>query len=398
MARLKDGEPLRPSDHPVRTLAWVLVAVAAALNLAVGFALALRQPARASDLLEMYDWCRTWLLRHQLYTGPYAVTDYPPNAIVMLSPLALLPWRWVVPIWTAAALALTPLLPYVVVRCASHKRLFTAAAMPTLLFLCWGSVRTLLQFSLLSMTLLFASVLLADTRWAVSGIFLGLALSKPHIAGPIALWAVLTKRIRVVVVAGIVVLAGLAVYDARVQENPFVTMNGYWRVLVKVYGGAEGYMGLTSVRAWAYAITADPRWADTLWALAAGLLLIVPSWLAVGDSHPSSADRRMGILSVFCLWSLLIFYHNGNNLIMMLPAFVFLLLVDDPQTARQRWLFAAFLQAVLMFDVPTRLKAFAPARGWLRILVLDFDRFVVLATFVYIATLLHRLEPKRKSL
>jgi len=129
MARQQDGEALGLSDVPVPTLVWALVAAAAGLNLAVGVVLALRQPARASDLFEMYDWCRTWLLgQHQLYAGPDASTDYPPNAIVMLSPLALVPWRWVVPIWTAVALALTPLLPYLVVRCTSHRRLFTAAA------------------------------------------------------------------------------------------------------------------------------------------------------------------------------------------------------------------------------------------------------------------------------
>ena len=94
MARLEDGAALELSDVPVPTLAWAVVAVAAGLNLAVGVALALRQPARASDLLEIYDWCRSWLFgRHDLYAGPYAVTDYPPNAIVMLSPLALLPQR-----------------------------------------------------------------------------------------------------------------------------------------------------------------------------------------------------------------------------------------------------------------------------------------------------------------
>ena len=396
MARQQDGEALGLSDVPVPTLVWALVAAAAGLNLAVGVALALRQPARASDLLEMYDWCRTWLLgQHQLYAGPDASTDYPPNAIVMLSPLALVPWRWVVPIWTAVALALTPLLPYLVVRCTSHRRLFTAAAIPMLLFFCWAGARTLLQFTLLSMTLMFASVLLVDSRWLASGIFLGLALAKPHIAGPIAVWAMLTRRIRVVAVAGVVVLAGVAAYDARVHENPLVTLSGYWHVLVATYGGPEGFIGLTSVRAWAYAITADPRWADTLWAVAAGLLLVVPSWLAVGDSHRSAEGIGMAVPSLFCLWSLLTFYHNGNNLIMMLPAFVFLLLVDDRDTVRQRWLFAAFLQAVLMFDVPIRLKPFAPARGAFRILILDFDRFVVLITFVYIVMLLRRLSQRR---
>ena len=55
----------------------------------------------------------------------------------------------------------------------------------------------------------------------------------------------------------------------------------------------------------------------------------------------------------------------------------------------------SYLAARTTFDVPTRLKAFAPARGALRILILDFDRFVVLITFAYIVMLLHRPSQTR---
>src|SRR5712691_13390778 len=141
---------------PGRRLVWILLGVAAALNLAAALALALGEPVRASDLFTIYGWCRSWLLGGaNLYAGSEASTDYPPNAIVMLSPLVLLPWRWAVPVWTAVALVLTPLLPYVVVRCHSRHEFRFAA--PMLLFFCWSSSRTLLQFSLMSMTLMFAS-------------------------------------------------------------------------------------------------------------------------------------------------------------------------------------------------------------------------------------------------
>ena len=33
--------------------------------------------------------------------------------------------------------------------------------------------------------------------------------------------------------------------------------------------------------------------------------------------------------SLFCLWSLLAFYHDTNNLIMMGPAFVFVWFLDE---------------------------------------------------------------------
>ena len=79
-----------------RVARWgvILLAAAACVNLLAGVTIALRDPGRASDLQAMYGWCRAWLIDGQsLYTGPEAVTDYPPNAIVLLSPLALAPVR-----------------------------------------------------------------------------------------------------------------------------------------------------------------------------------------------------------------------------------------------------------------------------------------------------------------
>src|SRR6185295_18158072 len=154
-------------------------------------ALALRDPARAAGLRTMYGWCGRWLAGDGLYTAADAGTDYPPNAIVMLSPLAWLPWPWLVPLWTALGLALAPVLAYLVIRGVSPGDR-VVAAVPMLLFLCWTSTRTLLQFTALSMALAFLSLRLADAHRLASGVALGLALFKPHIAGPIALWVAVT--------------------------------------------------------------------------------------------------------------------------------------------------------------------------------------------------------------
>ena len=81
-----------------------------------------------------------------------AATDYPPNAIVLLSPIALLPTAWVVPVWTLFSLALAPLLPYLgaALRNVRHP---PCDRDPDPAVSCWTSARTLLQFSVLSMTL-----------------------------------------------------------------------------------------------------------------------------------------------------------------------------------------------------------------------------------------------------
>src|SRR4051812_44813792 len=115
----------------------LVLGAAACVNIAAGVTIALRDPARASDLEVMYDWCRAWLFDGQsLYAAADASTDYPPNAIVLLSPLALVPPRWLVPLWAIVALALTPLLPWVVMRAAAGRdRPARALVVPVLLYL-----------------------------------------------------------------------------------------------------------------------------------------------------------------------------------------------------------------------------------------------------------------------
>ena len=240
---------------------------AACINIAAGVTLALADPRRAADLRVMYEWCRGWLIDGQsLYTAADAATDYPPNAIVLLAPLAFAPARWLVLLWVAGAVALTPVLPWLVVRAAAGPdRGRRDLVVPVLLYLCWAAPRTLLQFSLLSMTLACVALVAADRRWIAGGVALGLALIKPHLAGPIALWMLATGRLRPLAAAAAVVLGGWAVYDARIGESPLTTVTAYWRVLGSQYAGPGGLVGLTGIRGLTRLAVSDSANADVLW-------------------------------------------------------------------------------------------------------------------------------------
>jgi hypothetical protein len=74
------------------------------------------------------------------------------------------------------------------------------------------------------------------------------------------------------------------------------------------------------------------------------------------------------------LWSLLAVYHNGHNLILLLPAFVYVLMAPDGATDRERIVAAALLQAAMMADAPVRLA-----------LAVNIDRPVVALAFGYVA-------------
>ena len=375
----------------------MLLAVAAAVNMVAGVALALRDPRRATDVWTMVEWCRLWLIEgRSLYAGADAFIDYPPNAVVLLSPLAFLPQRWVVPMWTAGALLLTPVLPWLVMGCAAPaKRGLLALTAPALLYLCWAAPRTMLQFSLLSMTLACAAMLIVESRWLSSGALLGLALFKPHIAGPFALWMLVTARIRSFVVAAVVVVLGLLAFDARASESPMTTLVGWWSVLGRAYGGPDGLVGHTSLRAWTLGAVEDPARADAIWIVLSVALLVALCGLATRDRSRDLDDGGMAIPAMFCLWSLLTIYHNGNNMILMLPAFAFLWFRDDHPASPWRWLGILVLQAALAFDVPVRLSAEASSLGSGRIAIEQFDRCVVLATLAWVSITWWRVTASR---
>jgi hypothetical protein len=393
-------------------LGLTLLAAAACVNLGAGAMVSIGDPARAADVWSIYDWCGAWLAHgRSLYTAAGATTDYPPNAIVLLAPLALVPARWLVPFWTAVALALTPVLPWIVMRAAAGpdrdaralerfsqpwrgalvlRRCGEATdvlVVPLLAYLCWAAPRTLLQFTLLSLTLAWAALVIADRRWVASGVALGLALFKPHIAGPIALWMLVTGRLRALAIAIAVVGGGWALYDVRVGENPLTTAVAYWHVLGSQYAGADGLIGDVNLRGWALMMTPDPGTGDMLWIALAALLLAGICWLAARDRSRALDAGGVAIPAMFCLWSLLVTYHNGNNLILMLPAFAFLWFGE-------RWIAVAILEAALIYDVPVRLRGAASSLGWGGVLIEQFDRLLVLTALIYVSVLWYRLSAK----
>jgi hypothetical protein len=103
-------------------------------------------------------------------------------------------------------------------------------------------------------------------------------------------------------------------------------------------------------------------------------------------------QTEAAVPALFCLWSLLVWFHLGNNLVLMFPAFVFLLLLDDPATAVPRYAVAAVMQIQLMLDVPVHLLGYANWLGPLDVLIIDADRILAVGVFFYVAALWYRLR------
>jgi hypothetical protein len=148
-----------------------------------------------------------------------------------------------------------------------------------------------------------------------------------------------------------------------------------------------------SIRAWVGGAVHTPMSVDATWIAISAALLFALCAIAWRDRMRALDSGGLAIPAMFCLWSLLAIYHNGNNMILMLPAFVFLWFVDGSEALRWRWIPVAMLEGALAFDVPVRLGGVA-AGGWARTAIEQFDRLVVLATLALVTAIWWRVTAK----
>lgn len=340
---------LLPASPSRRVLAvWALMAL---LNLSAGVVVA-SWPERQSDLDTIRRWGRSWLVEGStIYVSDGDAPDYPPHAIVALSPLGVLPDGWAVPIWALVNLGLAPTACWLAVRAARPAARFPAAALPILMFLCWGGFRTLLQFSLLSLVLGLLAVVLADRRPNWSGVCLGLSLMKPQVAAPFFLWALFTRRLRPAVLAVAVVGGGVAVFCLRAGTSPIRLVPRYLEILQTFYVTDPIMVGLAQLRPLLAAALPSAAVADGAAAGFAGALLlaIVVFGFAEGRSRPPLTVSAPALAGV---WSLLTFYHLTYGFILLLPTATLLLFRNTAPTRPLRLTMFWALQTFLMFDVP----------------------------------------------
>lgn len=370
----------------VVVLAWLLMAV---VNLSAGLAIA-SSPERRTDLETMRRWGRAWLVAgSNVYAMENEAVDYPPNAIVALAPLAMLPERWSVPVWAGLNLVLAVIVPYLAVRTVCPTTTGSAAALPVLMFLCWGGFRTLLQFSLLPLMMGLLAIILARRRPWWSGICLGVALIKPQIAAPFFLWALFGRRLRVVVGAMGVVTGGLAVFCLKANLGLIAVMPRYTESLRTLYTADTTLTGLSELRPLLAFTGTNTATVDAISGMVALSLLGVVCVLGIRE-----AKRNAGVMYSFPalagVWSLLTFRHLTYGFLLLLPTAALLIFANDPESATFRKRLFWVLQVALMFDVPGLWRRFGYVFGAPAIVgavSIHVDRVLLLCLFMCVAAL-----------
>lgn len=378
-----------------RRLHPIVWAVPAVINVAIGVAL-LRDSDRWYDFATVMRWSGSWLTADRVWATEAWFSDYPPHAIVFLSPLSRLTPLSAVSFWAAINIGLALVAPGLAARFVNPRARPREVVALTLLFLCWGSARTLMQFTLVTLACGLASIVLAGRRPIASGLCLALSLMKPQVAAPFALWILMTGHWRALGTAAATVAGGWITYAAVAQVRLQDLAVQYVAVLRHYYTGAEPMRGVADLRPVILRFV-HPQASDLV-SLLIALALLTLLILETRRALDCSGRGRTGWSLVFVpaltgAWSLLTFYHLTYGFVLLLPASAVLLLLDDPPTAASRKALFWVLQAGLILDIPTIWRRVG--RAFPRTLdpvVADIDRVFVLAVFAGLLVLCRRLR------
>ncbi len=332
---------------------WLLLWLGLAIvNLAAAIALA-TEPDRARDLHTVRRWTHQWMFEaRDLYSSPTdAGADYPPHAIVALSPLSLVPQSAAVPSWAAMNILFAFLAPVLAARFIRPRARAPDILCLVLLFLCWSGTRSLLQFSLVTLVFGLAALVLADRRPAWSGVCLGLALMKPQIGVPFLLWVVFARRWKVAGAAALLIASGTLVWCARAGANPVRTTVKYVEILRHYYAGDASLSGVSRLRP----LVAE--WLPGPGADIATAALSIAFLVAICLEGFRHGKRRIAAFypapALTAIWSLLTFYHLTYGFVLLLPAAAVVLLAEHPSSAaRLRNAVLWIMQIWLVVDVP----------------------------------------------
>jgi hypothetical protein len=396
-APIAPDAPLAPAPGPLftkpSTRALIVWGTLAVLNLAAGVVVS-SQTDRLYDLESMMRWGRHWLVDgvNVYEAGAWGAADYPPNAIVLLSPIGLLPAGAAHPLWMLFNIAMAILAPYSAARFLRPHDPFRVIALPILLFLCWGGVRTLTQFTLIALMCSMIAMVAAG-RPIAGGVWLGIAMMKPQVAAPVFLWSVFTRRWSVVLTSLLVAAGLIAVFCLRTAAHPLQLGARYFEILAIYHTGDAILAGISELRPLIDQLGADPSDVD---AIAGSIALALFAGICVAGVQEGAARRRVLYAAppLVACWSLMTFYHLTYGFVILLPVMM-LLALNDAQPTRLRKTLFWLLQIGMMFDVPglSRRAGLAGSALFTNVLA-HADRALMLTLFVGLVVLAWREAPE----
>ena len=247
--------------------------------------------------------------------------------ILLLTPLAWLPWTAAKTIWFIINCIFALLLPWLTIRLlpANYQPHGWSIWLLYLTFFALKGTRGTLgtgQTTLFVLVCMLACVLLWDKNWLWAGALLGIALSKYSVALPLMLYALYKRKFKVILVSFVIQGLGTLIIAAISGNTPWTIVGSY----IVIFQRHVNLPGLHLSNLFAL----GSLWrilAPTLLTLTTGGILLWKWYQNTpkpSDQTPKFLLQDLHLLAIFCLWTLLVAYHRPYDGILILLFLVIL--------------------------------------------------------------------------
>ena len=270
--------------------------------------------------------------RPTLMRGEFPAPSQSASLVLLAVPFAYFSWPVAKAMFYVLDVVLMSLTPWIVFRrlaVDSGRWLHVALAAALLGMSATRYAMALGQTSLIVMALMAGSWALAERSPTLAGLLLGLALSKYSMAAAVVLYMLLDRRLRVLMVAGLMqalAFAGLAAWTGR---SLLVLLPEYLAILRLIDVERIQLAALLPDRPGLNLVAAV--------ALTAVLLAILALWRArFSRASMPPAEARLAdlfVLAALSLWALLVVYHRAYDVVLAwfgLAAIGYGLALGDP--------------------------------------------------------------------
>ena len=369
-----------------------MLAALATTNLAAGLWMALT-PRQASEVGRVADWAGLWIHGIDPYATTSLAVDYPPWALVVLSPLQGIPAHVQGAVWAVFNLGLVALLTWRLTRVSAESPAHRTNLL--LLLASMACLRSLGQFSLLSLALGILGAFAGSP--VVGGVLIGLALMKPQIGGCVLLWLLFERDWKRAAIAVAVPIVLTVVFMAVVRVDPMTLISEYRAVIGALYASPLDLAGHSELRPWLWRLGAGETLNVWLTAIT-GIVLLAPAVTAAFRRRVTTVDATLELLALCGVTSLLTVRHLSYDFILLLPAVVAWRV--PPFAARDhapRWLMLG-LATLLIVAIPswTRLLLGLGAPAWLGAFT-QTDRVMCLAAWAVLSWRLNARAPRAET-
>ncbi len=255
--------------------------------------------------------------------------------VLLLSLLSRVSWDKAFQIWKLINIGLVGVVAWSTVNLFGYKFLSRHGFIVLFILCSLIATRETLetgQTTLLTLACMMGAIILGSNRQSISGIFLGIALSKYSLTFPGALYFLYKRWYRGLVVSGVVQCIGILVIALIGRTTPITVVDEYVQIMLK-------HVELPGMHLSASLLASLGPYASAIqWFLTLGLVLTLLYWYYT--HRPLDQDDGLAVpillLIITMQWNLLIFYHRRYDHVAEILFLVVIMLWTSQRSDRFR--------------------------------------------------------------